>query len=60
MPLAIAPFSMRHLSVQAEVRWFLTDDVIVLADDAAILISARTQEAADAFRDRYPADWLNE
>jgi hypothetical protein len=34
--------------------------VIVLADDTAILINARTQEAAAAFRDHYPADWLNE
>ena len=59
-PLAIAPFPVGHLSVQTEARWFLTDDVIVLADDTAILISARTQEAADGFRDRYPADWLNE
>lgn len=59
-PLAIAPFAVGHLSVQTEGRWSLTDEVIVLADDTAILISARTQEAADAFRDRYPADWLNE
>ncbi|MGI5187692.1 hypothetical protein ACQEVI_06055 [Promicromonospora sp. CA-289599] len=49
-PLAIAPFPVGHLSVQIEVRWSLTDEVIVLADDTAFLISARTQEAADAFR----------
>ncbi len=59
-PLAIAPFPVGPLSVQTGVRWSLIDDVIVLADDTAILISAPTQEAADAFRDRFPADWLNE
>jgi hypothetical protein len=59
-PLAISPFPVGHSSVQTGVRWSLIDDVIVLADGMAILISARTQEAADAFRDRYPADWLDE
>lgn len=59
-PLVIVPFPVGHLSVPTGARWSLIGDVIVLADDAEILISARTKEAADAFRGRYPADWLDE
>jgi hypothetical protein len=58
--LAIAPFSVGHWSVQTEARWSLVDDVILLADDTTILMSAPHRRAADAFRDRYPADWLHE
>ncbi|WP_454859300.1 hypothetical protein [Promicromonospora soli] len=56
----LAPFPIGHLSVRTEARWSLIDDVIVLVDDATILISARSQHAADMFRRRYPADWLTE
>ncbi|MDR7384418.1 SMI1/KNR4 family protein [Promicromonospora iranensis] len=59
-PLAVAPFAVGHWSVQTEARWSLVDDVILLADDTTILMSARSSQAADAFRDRYPADWLHE
>ena len=59
-PLAVVPFPTGYLDVRTEVRWFLVDDVIVLAGDTMILISGDTQEAADAFRDRHPADWLYE
>ncbi|GAA1875099.1 hypothetical protein [Myceligenerans crystallogenes] len=59
-PLSISPFPTGHLSVRTEARWLQIDDVIVLADETTILISARTQEAADMFRRRYPADWLDE
>lgn len=59
-PLAIAPFPVGHLGAQTGAQWLLIDDVIVLADESTILISAQTDEAAQAFRRRYPADWLNE
>lgn len=58
--LTIAPFPVGHWGIQTGVRWSLTDDVIVQASDTTILISARNQETADAFRGRYPADWLSE
>jgi hypothetical protein len=59
-PLAVVPFSVGHSSVQTEARWSLVDDVILLADDTTILMSALHRRAADAFRDRFPADWLHE
>lgn len=58
--LDIAPFPTGHLSTQTGARWLMINGVIVLVDETTVLVSARTHEAAEAFRRRYPADWLIE
>lgn len=40
-------------------RWLVVDDVVVL-EAGTVMFSARSAEAATAFRDRYRADWFDE
>ncbi|MFI2366701.1 hypothetical protein [Promicromonospora sp. NPDC019610] len=58
--LEIVPFPTGQASAQTGALWRLVDDVVVLADESTILISARTSQNAEAFRKRYPADWLDD
>lgn len=58
--LKVAPFPSGHLSTETGARWRVVDGVVTLADKSTVLISARTSQAASAFRERYPADWQDD